>query len=105
MRLRSAFRNDIATRDIGLHREKSCLFATWTSKYSKSLKMDTVWWFIMALNGGQRLLLELIGELSGHSVVTSVLDSVVIRRSGLPAEEVNMCLDQLEVLGLIVVGL
>jgi len=59
----------------------------------------------MALNGRQRTLLELIGELSGHSVVTSVLDSIVIRRSGLPADEVNMCLDQLEGLGLIAVGL
>jgi len=59
----------------------------------------------MALNGRQRILLELIGELSGHSVVTSVLDSVVIRRSGLPADDVNMYLDQLEGLGLIAVGL
>ena len=59
----------------------------------------------MALNGRQRILLELIGELSGHSVVTSVLDSVVIRRSGLPADDVNMYLDQLEDLGLIAVGL
>jgi hypothetical protein len=43
----------------------------------------------MAMSEGLRNILNIIAELSGRIVSTSVRDTAVIQRSGLPGEEVR----------------
>lgn len=43
----------------------------------------------MAMSEGLRNILNIIAELSGRTVSTSVRDTAVIQRSGLPGEEVR----------------
>ena len=43
----------------------------------------------MAMSEGLRNILNIIAELSGLTVSTSVRDTAVIQRSGLPGEEVR----------------
>jgi hypothetical protein len=43
----------------------------------------------MAMSEGLRNILNIIAELSGRTVSTSVRDIAVIQRSGLPGEEVH----------------
>lgn len=59
----------------------------------------------MAMSEGQRNILNIIAELSNRTVSISVLDSAVIQRSGLPAEEVRDYFDQLEGLDYIMIGI
>ena len=42
----------------------------------------------MAMSEGQSDILNIIAELSGRTVTKSVIDTAVIERSALPAEEV-----------------
>jgi DNA-binding IclR family transcriptional regulator len=57
------------------------------------------------MNEEQLEILFIIEELSGRSVTNSVRDSAVVEVSGLPAEEVDNYLSQLEALGYITVWL
>jgi hypothetical protein len=59
----------------------------------------------MAMSEGQRNILNIIAELSNRTVTISVLDSAVIQRGGLPAEEVRDYFDQLEGLHYIMIGI
>jgi hypothetical protein len=55
----------------------------------------------MAISEAHRNILNIIAELSDRAVTKSFIDTAVIDRSGLPAEEVRNYLDQLEGLGYI----
>ena len=44
----------------------------------------------IAMSEGLRNILNIIAELSGRTVSTSVRDTAVIQRSGLPGEEVRL---------------
>ena len=59
----------------------------------------------MSLSEGQRRILNIIEEKTTRSVSTSILDTAIIQASGLPADEVNTYLSQLEGLGLITLGI
>jgi DNA-binding MarR family transcriptional regulator len=56
---------------------------------------------IMNLSNGQQKILDIIAEKSGRIPNVDVFDAAVIQASGLPQEEVNKYLSQLEGLGLI----
>jgi hypothetical protein len=59
----------------------------------------------MAMSEGKRNILNIITELSDRAVTKSVIDTAVIDRSGLPAEEVRNYFDRLEGLGYITKGI
>jgi hypothetical protein len=59
----------------------------------------------MAMSEGQRDILNIIAELSGRTVSRSVIDTAVIERSALPAEEVRAYFGILEGLGYITIGI
>jgi hypothetical protein len=48
----------------------------------------------MAMSEGKRRILDIIADLTGRTASTSVMDTAVIRRSGLPEEEVRSYLGQ-----------
>ena len=56
----------------------------------------------MDLSEGQLKILNIVAEKTGHS---NGLDTAVIEDSGLPVDEVNTYLSQLEGLGLIKIGM
>ena len=57
------------------------------------------------MSEGQRDILSIIAELSGRTVTKSVIDTAVIERSALPAEEVRNYFGVLEGLGYITIGI
>jgi hypothetical protein len=59
----------------------------------------------MDLSEGQRKILDIIAEKSDRNPNTSVIDTAVIQASGVPADEVNAYLGQLDGLGLIKLGI
>jgi hypothetical protein len=59
----------------------------------------------MAMNEGQKKILDIIAVLTGRTLSTSTMDAVVIDKSGLSAEEVRNYLRQLEGLGYITIGI
>lgn len=59
----------------------------------------------MSLSEGQRNILNLIAEMSGRTTSTSVRDDAIIKRSGLPADEVRNYLYLLEGLELITIDI
>jgi hypothetical protein len=59
----------------------------------------------MSLSEGQRNILNLIAEMSGRTTSTSVRDEAIIKRSGLPADEVRNYLYLLEGLELITIDI
>ena len=59
----------------------------------------------MSLSQGQRNILNLIAEMSDRTTSTSVRDDAIIKRSGLPADEVRNYLYLLEGLELITIDI
>jgi len=59
----------------------------------------------MSLSEGQRKVLEVLAEKSNRNPGMSVFDTAIVQESGLPAHEVNTYLNQLEGLGLIILGM
>jgi hypothetical protein len=59
----------------------------------------------MSLSEGQRNILNLIAEMSGRTTSTSVRDEAIIKRSGLPVDEVRNYLYLLEGLELITIDI
>ena len=59
----------------------------------------------MAMSEGLTNILHIIAELTGRAVSKFTMDTVVIEKSGLPAEEVRSYLSQLEGLGYITIGI
>jgi predicted transcriptional regulator len=59
----------------------------------------------MSLSEGQRNILNLIAEMLGRTTSTSVRDEAIIKRSGLPADEVRNYLYLLEGLELITIDI
>lgn len=55
----------------------------------------------MVLSEGQQTILKIIVEKSSRNPEVSVMDTAVIRESGLPTDEVNTYLGELQGLGLI----
>ena len=55
----------------------------------------------MDISEGQLKILKIIAEKSGRNPDTAVIVAAVIQESGLPADEVNTYLGQLQGLGLI----
>jgi hypothetical protein len=56
------------------------------------------------MSEGQRNILNIIAELSDRALTKSVIDTAVIDRSGLPADEVRNYFGRLEGLGYITMG-
>ncbi|MDQ6864179.1 MAG: hypothetical protein M3044_10175 [Thermoproteota archaeon] len=59
----------------------------------------------MVLSEGQIKILKIVAEKSGRNPDVSVFDSAVIQQSGLPSEEVNAYLGQLQGLTLVKLGI
>jgi hypothetical protein len=59
----------------------------------------------MVLSEGQQRILDLIADRTNRNPSVSVHDTAIIRVSGLPTDEVNNYLGQLEGLGLIKLGI